>query len=118
MNLLPEDEKTQIAMTEGSRLVLQAMLRDELPDAIAEGFKRVMTPETAAMLANSFIDVMKQQASVKVDSWAGKVVKGFASKVWNNLWLIAFAVAFAYSVGGFGAVAGLGKWAIQQALQP
>lgn len=112
-----ELEQQQIAMTEGSRLVLRAMLREELPDAVAEGFKRVMTPETARMFSQVFIASMKEQASMRVDTWAGAAVKGFVRKVWENLWIIVFAGAFAYYVGGFAAVASLGKWAIQEALK-
>ena len=115
---MDNDEAQQIAMTEGARKVLQEMLRNDLPEAVAEGIKKVVTAETARVFADVFIDAMKQQASVKVDTWAGKLVKGAAAKIWNNLWLIVFAIVFAYSVGGFGAVAALGKWAIQQALTP
>lgn len=111
------EEKQQIAMTEGSRLVLQAMLREEVPIAVAEGLKQVMTPETARMFADVFIEAMKQQASLKVDTWAGSVVKTTFKKAWEHAWLIVFAIGFAYSVGGFGAVAGVIKWSIREMMK-
>lgn len=111
------EEKQQIAMTEGSRLVLQAMLRDELPAAVADGLKRVMTPETARMFADVFIEAMKQHASIKVDTWAGGVVKTTFKKMWDHAWLIVFAIGFAYSVGGFEAVAGVVKWSVREMLK-
>lgn len=110
------EESQQIAMTEGSRLVLAAMLRDELPQAVEEGIRRVLTPDLAAQFAEAFIFAMKQQASVRVDSWAGSMVKGFFAKVWQHLWIIVFAAAFAYSVGGFSGMVALGKWALNEAL--
>lgn len=110
------EERQQIAMTEGSRLVLAAMLRDELPHAVEEGIRRVLTPDLAKQFAEAFVTVMKEQASVRVDTWAGGMVKGFVGKIWEHLWIVVFACAFAYYVGGFGAVAALIRWAVQQAV--
>lgn len=96
---------------------LRTLIREELPEAVEVGIKRVLTREVAVQFAEAFVDVMKQQASVKVDSLAGNAVKGLARKVWENAWLVLFFVAVAYAVGGWGAVAGAAKWAITQAVQ-
>jgi len=110
---LTDDETRRLLAQQEMRF----LLREELPGIVADGIKAAITKDAAREFAQTFIEVMKEQASVRVDTWAGSVVKGFAKKMWDNIWLVFFAVAFIYSVGGFSAVLAFGKWAIQEALR-
>lgn len=115
------NEPQRVEMTNESLILLRdamdTMLDEKLPGAVETGIKRVLTREAAQMFAEVFIETMKAQASVKVDSWAGAAVKGFFRKVMENFWLILFALAIAYSVGGLHGLVGAIKWLAQEALQ-
>jgi hypothetical protein len=99
-------DREQIEMTEASRQVLVGMLRDEMQQAVADGIRSAMTDDTAREFVGILLDEMRSQATTKVDVWAGGVLRVLLSRV--ALFLLAGSIV--YSVGGWGALAGLFKW--------
>lgn len=69
------------------------------------------------MFAAAFVDAMRQQASLKVDSWAGGMVRGAFRTIWNNGLLFLIAGMIVYSVGGWTAVAKLVGWGIAKVIE-
>lgn len=100
------EEMNQIAMTEGSRLVLQAMIRQELPAAVAQGFREAMSPAMVDYMASAFIDATQRQATKRLDEAAGGLVR----KGLKKLAMFAIAGLIVYGIGGWGALAAVLNW--------
>lgn len=109
-----DKEKEQIAMTEGSRLVLQAMLRDELPTAIKAGISAALTPEAAGRFADALIDAMQARATQKMDRAAGGLVR----MAFKKLAFFVIAGLIVYGAGGWGALIAVGKWIAPDWMKP
>ncbi|WP_041675697.1 hypothetical protein [Ramlibacter tataouinensis] len=105
----------QMALTEESRMLLAALLRDEMKTAVREGIREAMSKQAAAEFAIVFLDVMKQQAGLKMDTWAGGVIRGVFRKMWENAGLFLVGGMIVYSVGGWAAVAKLAQWVLSGA---
>jgi hypothetical protein len=100
------EDQTQIAMTEGARLVLTGMLRQELPAAIAVGIKTAMTPEAAAAFADALIAAMQARATERMDKAAGGLIR----MAFKKLTFFVIAGLIVYGAGGWGALIAVGKW--------
>jgi hypothetical protein len=86
--------RCQQVLTEESRLLLAATLRDEMRVAVSEGLEAVLTSER--MWAKVFT-VLQDQASERT----GRFVLGGLSAIFKRaLWVGAFAL-IAYSIGGW-----------------
>jgi hypothetical protein len=84
----------QQTLTEESRLLLAAMLRDEMRVAVSEGLEAVLTNE--AVWAKVFL-VLQKQATERT----GRFVLGGVTVVLKKVvWVGAFAL-IAYSIGGW-----------------
>lgn len=81
-------------LTEESRLLLAAMLRDEMRVAVAEGIASVLTSE--AMWAKVF-EVLQKQATERTGRW---VLGGLTTMVKKAVWISIFAL-MVYSIGGW-----------------
>lgn len=101
-----EEERTQIAMTEGSRLVLQGILRQELPAAIADGIQAAMTPAAAAGFADALINAMQARATQTVNQAAGGLVRQAIKKVA----FFSIAGLIVYGAGGWAGLAAVLNW--------
>jgi hypothetical protein len=86
--------QSQQVLTEELRLLLAAMLRDEMRSAVAEGLEAVLTNE--AVWAKVFL-VLQQQASVRTGRF---VLGGLTVVLKKAVWVGAFALV-AYSIGGW-----------------
>jgi hypothetical protein len=84
----------QQVLTEESRVLLAAMLRDEMRTAVSEGLEAVLTNE--AVWAKVFL-VLQQQATERTGRF---VLGGLTAALKKALWVGAFAM-IAYSIGGW-----------------
>lgn len=100
------ENATQVAITEESRQLLQAVLREEMSAAVRKGIEEAMTEAAAREFARVFMDQMQAQATTRIDNWSGGLVRLMFRKVM----FFAFMGSIVYSVGGWGALAALAKW--------
>lgn len=100
------DNAHQVAITQESRELLAAMLRDEMRIAVAEGISAALTPQKAREFAVVFLDAVKQQTNSKVNEVAGGVVRAAFKKL---AWFLV-AGSIVYWFGGWSALATLGKF--------
>lgn len=84
----------QQLLTEESRLLLAAMLRDEMRVAVSEGIESVLTSEL--MWAKVF-EVLQKQATERTGRW---VLGGLTTMAKKAVWLSVFAL-MVYSIGGW-----------------
>lgn len=84
-------------LTEESRILLAAMLRDEMRVAVAEGIASVLTSEE--MWAKVFV-VLQKQATERTGRW---VLGGITTMLKKAFWVCLFAL-MAYSMGGWALV--------------
>lgn len=84
----------QQALTDESRVLLAALLRDEMRVAVAEGLEAVLTNE--AVWAKVFV-VLQKQATERTGRF---VLGGLTAVLKKALWIGAFALV-AYSIGGW-----------------
>lgn len=96
----------QVAITQESRELLAALLRDEMRVAVAEGISAALTPAKAREFAVVFLDAVKQQTNSKVNEVAGGVVRAALKKL---AWFVV-AGSVVYWIGGWAALATLGKF--------
>lgn len=87
----------QQVLTEESRVLLAAMLRDEMRLAVAEGIAAAFTEETAELFWNKGFEVLQQRAKQKA---GGFLLEGLTAAAKKLLWIAVF-VGIAYSVGGW-----------------
>lgn len=92
-----DTNRAQVALTEESRLLLQAMLRDEMSIAVAEGIAAAMTDEAAERFWNKGIEVLQRQAQAKAGRF---LLDGTLAAMKRLLWVGVFVVV-AYSMGGW-----------------
>jgi hypothetical protein len=96
----------QMAMTEESRQLLTALLRDEMSSAVAHGIKASLTPEVANQFATVMIVAFKAQLNASVNATAGGMVRAAVSKVFGYL-IVGMMI---YWIGGWSALAGIVNW--------
>lgn len=96
----------QMAMTEESRILLTALLRDEMSHAVTEGIRAALTPEIANQFAMVMVDAIKKQANQKVNEAAGGMVRAALKKIGY----FAMAGLIVYWIGGWGALAAIVNW--------
>lgn len=98
-----ERNKGQVAMTEESRLILAAMLRDEMRVAVAEGIAAAMSEENAERFWKKGFEVAQAEAKKRLREGAGDLVLGGVRGLlkWGSM--VTVLVAFAYYLGGWAA---------------
>jgi len=101
-----EQIRQQVTLTEESRLLLQAGLRQDVRDAFAEGLKEAMTSENARLFMRSMLAEAQKMAAEKSVEVAGGLLKAAAMKALTFL----FLGGIVYSLGGWGALASFVKW--------
>lgn len=89
-----DDNRLQMAMTDESRVLLAALLRDEMRIAVSEGIAEVLTSEE--VWAKVFA-VLQKQASERTGRW---LLGGLAAMLRKAMWVGVF-VLVAYSIGGW-----------------
>lgn len=96
---------SQTAITEESRLLLAAMLRDEMRQAVTAGIREAMTQEAAEEFATTFLAVVRKQAESKMGSVGVSLIGGLLKK--TGLFLLLGGVV--YAIGGWAALAAMFK---------
>lgn len=101
-----DSNRVQVTLTEESRQMLAATLRDEMGDAFARGLKDSMSTENARQFMRALISEAQTIALEKSDKFAGSIVRAGVRK------LLFFVVAgsVVYALGGWGALAAVAKW--------
>lgn len=112
LNLSVNENAVQVAITEESRQLLVAMLREEMATAVSEGIRLAMTKQAAEVFATVFMDQMRLQATTKVDAWAGGLLRQGIKK---TIYFIVIGSAV-YAFGGWTALAAFGKWFVTDIL--
>lgn len=94
----------QQALTEESRLLLAAMLRDEMRMAVAEGISAALTDENAERFWVKGFEVAQRESRKKLRNAAGELVIGGLRGLlkWGSMAIVL--LAFAWYVGGFAMV--------------
>lgn len=92
--------REQQVLTEESRLLLAAMLRDEMRVAVAEGIAAALTDENAERFWSKGLEVLQRQAREQTGRF---VLDGITAVVKRALWIGLFVVV-AYSMGGWSLV--------------
>lgn len=87
----------QQEMVEESRLLLTAMLRTEMRDAVAEGISAALTDEAAERFWAKGLEVLQRQATERT----GRFVLSSITSLAKKLLLVGVLVALIYSVGGW-----------------
>lgn len=95
----------QVALTEESRLMLKAMLRDEMRVAVAEGVRAAMTQEAAVEFWATGLDVLQKQAAQAAGGW---VMTGLGA-LFRKVALFALLGGLVYALGGWSALVGFAK---------
>jgi hypothetical protein len=98
--------RQQMEITQESRELLSATLRDEMGDAFARGLKEAMTSDNARL----FVRAMFAEAQSMATEKTGEVVGGAVVALLKRGALFLFLGGIVYAVGGWGALAGLIKW--------
>lgn len=85
----------QMAITQESRELLAALLRDEMRVAVAEGIAAALTDENAARFWRAGMQVLQEQAAKQAGIW---VLGGLKRALWIGtvvtlVWLLAGAPA-------------------------
>lgn len=88
---------SQQALTDESRVLLVALLRDEMKTAVAEGISEALTDEAAERFWAKGLEVMQRQAQERAGRF---VLSGLGAMLKRLLWVGVFVLA-AYSVGGW-----------------
>jgi hypothetical protein len=97
------ENRQQVAMTEESRVLLSAMLRDEMRGAVADGIRDAMTDDNAERFWTKGLHVLQEQAAQR----AGLLVLGGLKKV---IGIAAIVLAVYLLAGGPAAKAVLGAF--------
>jgi len=100
------DNREQMHMTEESRLLLAALIRDEMRVAVAEGIGAAMNDKNAATFCRAMVQEAKNMAAEKSVEMAGGVLKAFLGKALT----FVFLGSLVYAVGGWSALAAMGKF--------
>lgn len=87
----------QQILTEESRLLLAAMLRDEMRVAVAEGISAALTDDAAERFWNKGLEVLQRQATERTGRF---ILGGLAQMLKKVLWVGVLVLAI-YSVGGW-----------------
>ena len=87
----------QQALTDESRVLLAAILREEMRIAVAEGIAAAMTDEAAERFWNKGLEVLQRQAKQRA---GGFLLDGLITAGKKLLWIGLFVVV-AYSIGGW-----------------
>lgn len=100
------DNRNQMDLTEESRLLLRDTLKDDMGDAFAAGLKNAMNSENARLFVRAMFAEAQQMAAEKSVQVAGGVIKAVLIRGLTFMvlgWLV-------YAVGGWTALAALGKF--------
>lgn len=92
--------QAQQVMTEESRVLLAALLRDEMRIAVAEGIAAAMTDEAAERFWAKGLEVLQRQATERT----GRLVLGGLMTLAKRLFWVSVFLAAIYSIGGWTAV--------------
>lgn len=87
----------QQVLTEESRKLLAALLRDEMRIAVAEGIAAAMTDDAAERFWAKGLEVLQREASMRT----GRFVLGGLTTMFKKLAWIGLFVVAVYSVGGW-----------------
>lgn len=87
----------QQLLTEESRLLLAALLREEMREAVREGIADAMTEEAAERFWRAGLDVLQRRAQEKAGRF---LLDGFLAAGKKLLWIGVIVLA-AYSLGGW-----------------
>lgn len=98
--------QSQMAMTEESRLLLAALIRDEMRVAVADGITEAMTDANAAKFCRAMVSEAKNMATDASVEVAGGLLKDLLKKGLMFL----FLGSLVYGIGGWSALAAVGKW--------
>lgn len=101
-----DTNRQQQALTEESRVLLAAMLRDEMRLAVAEGISAAMTDEAAEKFWNTGLAVLQRQAKTA----AGGFVLGGLGALFRRVGLFVLLGGIVYWIGGWSALATFGKF--------
>lgn len=101
-----EENRPQVDITEESRLMLRDTLRNEMSEAFAEGLREAMTSDNARVFMRAMLSEAQQMATEKSVEVAGGVLKAIAIRAITFL----FIGSIVYSLGGWSALAAMGKW--------
>lgn len=89
--------QAQQHLTEESRLLLAALLRGEMRDAVFEGITEALTDEAAERFWNKGLEVLQRQAAERTGRW---LVGGLMAMLKKAAWVGVFML-IVWSVGGF-----------------
>lgn len=92
--------QAQQHLTEESRLLLVALVRGEMRDAVFEGITEALTDEAAERFWNKGIEVLQRQAAERTGRW---LVGGLTAIVKKAAWVAVFML-MVWSIGGFALV--------------
>lgn len=98
--------RQQMDITEESRQLLVAALREEMAEAFAHGLKDAMSSENA----RTFVRAMLAEAQTMATEKTGEVVGGAVLALLKRAALFLFLGSIVYAVGGWSALAALGKF--------
>ena len=87
----------QQALTDESRVLLVALMRDEMRVAVAEGIAAALTDEAAERFWSKGLEVLQRQAKAKA---GGFLLDGVLAAGKKLMWVSVFLLV-AYSVGGW-----------------
>lgn len=98
--------RTQVALTEESRVLLTAMLRDEMADSFSRGLKDAMTSDNA----RQFVRTMLAEAQEMATERTGRIVGNAVLALARRALLFIFLGSIVYALGGWSALASLMKF--------
>lgn len=101
-----EDNAQQMAITQESRELLAAVLRDDMRIAVAEGISAAMTDANAQKFVRSMLREAQQMAAEKSVAVAGGALKALFMRALTFL----FLGLIVYGLGGWSALMAFGKF--------
>lgn len=101
-----DHNRNQVALTEESRQVLQAVLREDMGKAFEAGLSKAMTSDNARM----FVRAMLTEAQTMATEKTGQVVGNAVVALLKRGLLFVFLGSIVYALGGWSALAALGKF--------
>lgn len=105
-----ETNRAQQALTDESRVLLTALIREEMRNemrlAVTEGIAAAMTEEAAEAFWRTGLSVLQRQAT----QHTGQIVGGAVLALLKRGALFLLLGGIVYAIGGWSALAGLGKF--------
>lgn len=101
-----DTNRHQVAMTEESRQLLAATLREEMGEAFERGLKHAMSSDNARQFVRAMLTEAQNMATEKTGQMVGSAVMALAKRAL----LFIFLGSIVYALGGWSALAALGKF--------